>query len=61
LRRTHATLMDATGARDLREQLGHASDEMTEHYIRKSFDDHQSQVMRLAALVMGTSDGGRKM
>ena len=55
-RRTHATLMDAAGARDLREQMGHADEAMTGVYIRKSFADHQEKAMRVAEMLIGARE-----
>lgn len=58
LRRTYATYMDAAGSTSLREQMGHASDEMTDHYIRRTVADQERASRRMAELVIG--EGGRK-
>ena len=50
-RRTHATLMKAAGARALAEQLGHATEQMSEHYVRESFADHAAAVGRIAKMI----------
>lgn len=57
LRRSFATYFDAAGGRYLKEQLGHAHESMSRHYVRRTFADDQYAVNRMAEFIFGLGSG----